>query len=379
MPGLPEEAATLGEVLSEVSDLLYYKYDFGDGWTHRIELIETASGEPDSPVVQILGGARSCPPEDCGGSFGYQDLLKSFADQYALENEDVLDWADGMVGPWRDFDPAWFDIDAINEELRYQFPSQDQPPPRDSILGRLTTQIPGYLRTEFRSWVHRSGAAVALAIDRDSAEAMVRPHSWLLNQIGPDGLKLTQAGWLPPKIVTAAMFELGREEDWFGKMNREDQIYPVMDLRDNATRLGLIRKYKGRLKATKETLSLLDDPPALLDLIAARLVGSYADRGVRVGCALFLTQVSMEDGDVADDYHWIASDTLGLLGFANYEGDPIEPDFVRPLLMDVLHDLLRLSVFRGRRPSHLLDDGGRPTDAGRAFARLALRSGQPIE
>ncbi len=38
------------------------------------------------------------------------------------------------------------------------------------------------------------------------------------------------------------MRELGWESRWVGKVNREDQTFPILQLRDSAQRLGLLRK-----------------------------------------------------------------------------------------------------------------------------------------
>ena len=58
---------------------------------------------------------------------------------------------------------------------------------------------------------------------------------------------MTQAGYLPPAMVTAAMTELGWADDWYGKNNREDMTLPVLELRESAQRFGLVRKYRGQL------------------------------------------------------------------------------------------------------------------------------------
>lgn len=43
-----------------------YTYDFGDGWTHKVELVNVVE---DYPVgyPRVLAAAGNCPPEDCGG------------------------------------------------------------------------------------------------------------------------------------------------------------------------------------------------------------------------------------------------------------------------------------------------------------------------
>ncbi len=48
-----------------------YTYDFGDEWRHTITLVRMDSSALTDPAPVCLGGARSCPPEDVGGVWGY--------------------------------------------------------------------------------------------------------------------------------------------------------------------------------------------------------------------------------------------------------------------------------------------------------------------
>ena len=47
-------------------------------------------------------------------------------------------------------------------------------------------------------------------MDAETAARMVRPYSWFLDRVGPEGIKLTSAGYLPPVHVAAAVAELGQ-------------------------------------------------------------------------------------------------------------------------------------------------------------------------
>ena len=107
-----ERKATLMELAPNVGDKLVYEYDFGDGWEHEIKVmkIEPADENVDYPVC--LAGKLACPPEDCGGIWGYYDMLDTIADAKHPEHEDMLEW----LGD--DFDPEKFDIDSINVRLR---------------------------------------------------------------------------------------------------------------------------------------------------------------------------------------------------------------------------------------------------------------------
>ncbi len=85
------------------------------------------------------------------------------------------------------------------------------------------------------------------------------------------GVKLTAAGYLPPRLVSELYHGLGLDDEWCGKGNREDQTLPVLTLRESATKLGLLRKDRGQLLVTKVGQRLANDPAALLRHIASRL------------------------------------------------------------------------------------------------------------
>jgi hypothetical protein len=113
-----EDAVELDEVLSEPGDRLSYNYDFGDDWEHDIKLEKVLPPDPAAvaSVPACLAGKGACPPEDCGGAWGYADLKEAIADPAHDEHEDLLDWL-GLDNPAA-FDPAAFDLDHANARLR---------------------------------------------------------------------------------------------------------------------------------------------------------------------------------------------------------------------------------------------------------------------
>ena len=88
-----------------------YTYDFGDDWQHTIEIEKTLPVDDTVTYPRCLKGKRACPPEDCGGPWGYQHLLESLADPTHADHADLLDW----LGD--DFNPESFDLKAINTRL----------------------------------------------------------------------------------------------------------------------------------------------------------------------------------------------------------------------------------------------------------------------
>jgi len=87
-----------------------YVYDFGDNWTHKIEVEELDNDKIKHPVC--LAGKGCTPPEDCGGPWGYEHIKSLLGRDDLDENEqEELDfWGE-------DFDIYDFDIDYINEQF----------------------------------------------------------------------------------------------------------------------------------------------------------------------------------------------------------------------------------------------------------------------
>lgn len=105
---------TLAEVALRPKQKFFYEYDFGDGWNHEI-LVEKIT-PPDRGVRYpiCVAGRRACPPEDCGGIYGYADLLTIINDPSHAEHENLSAWLQEMRP---NFDPDAFDIDEVNRRL----------------------------------------------------------------------------------------------------------------------------------------------------------------------------------------------------------------------------------------------------------------------
>jgi hypothetical protein len=89
-----------------------YEYDFGDGWEHEIVVEQTLQREPGASYPICVAGERACPPEDCGGVWGYEKFLEAIMDPANAEHEAMLTWVGGS------FDPEAFDLSAVNASLR---------------------------------------------------------------------------------------------------------------------------------------------------------------------------------------------------------------------------------------------------------------------
>jgi hypothetical protein len=115
-PTKDERKATVATVLPRPGTKMRWDYDFGDGWEHDIlvEAIEPAA--PDVVYPRCTAGRRACPPEDCGGPWGYADLLEALGDAAHPDHESMREWAPP------DFDPAEFDAAEVSEAMRQARP-----------------------------------------------------------------------------------------------------------------------------------------------------------------------------------------------------------------------------------------------------------------
>jgi Plasmid pRiA4b ORF-3-like protein len=111
-----EASVTLEQVAPRATDKIRYTYDFGDDWEHEI-LVEKVLDRDQVAVAQprCTGGRRAGPPEDCGGIWGYAQLLEILADPRHPDHEERLEWL-GLDDP-NQFDPAAFDLKEVNRAL----------------------------------------------------------------------------------------------------------------------------------------------------------------------------------------------------------------------------------------------------------------------
>jgi hypothetical protein len=107
---------TLEQVAAEATNRIRYTYDFGDDWDHEILVEKVSAADPAFTHPVCTGGRRAAPPDDCGGIYGYQELVEVLADPGHPEHRDRLEWL-GLADA-SGFTPHTFDIDGINEELR---------------------------------------------------------------------------------------------------------------------------------------------------------------------------------------------------------------------------------------------------------------------
>jgi len=104
LPGWKEKIA---EWFSMENKLAEYTYDFGDDWQHTVRLEKILPRESSVKYPRCVGGKRACPPEDCGGIWGYARLLEIINDKNHEEHEGMMEWLGG------EFDPEYFDEEKV--------------------------------------------------------------------------------------------------------------------------------------------------------------------------------------------------------------------------------------------------------------------------
>lgn len=311
--GTPEHEVRLDQVLRTVGDRLLYAYDFGDGWEHVVRLESVAALEDDARP-RCLAGEQACPPEDCGGIPGYEQLVdwhRAGRTEAALpDGFDSVEHAESWLG--NDWDPARFDaaeadllLAAEHEaELRLQALHPDlavllQQTPAEDVLGPWLGRLPG-----------RSPEAGEHA-------AGTRHWQVLLEQLG-NFVPLTAAGWLPPAVVSRVDEALGRPVP-YGKGTREEHTAPVRELREAAQRVGLYRKRKGVLEVTTRGLRA-HTPDSCWRLVGERLPVGRADAEREAG---WFALLAIAGGLSLDELRQPVAQLLAARGWRERTGDPI--------------------------------------------------------
>ena len=103
--------AKLSRLVTKEKAKLRYTYDFGDNWQHEILVEKILPPEEGRKYPVCITGKRACPPEDCGGPWGYMEFAEAIRDPKHEQHEEFIEWRG-------EFDPEAFDPDALNKELR---------------------------------------------------------------------------------------------------------------------------------------------------------------------------------------------------------------------------------------------------------------------
>ena len=103
----------MNSLLKKENDKIKYEYDFGDSWMHDIILEKVLPVDKTMQIPSCVNGKGNCPPEDCGGIWGYEDIKTILSNPKHKQFEETMEW----IG--NEFDPDYFDKKEINEMLKY--------------------------------------------------------------------------------------------------------------------------------------------------------------------------------------------------------------------------------------------------------------------
>jgi len=104
-----------------------YLYDYGDSWEHTIKLEKIFPREKGVAYPRCIGGRRACPPEDCGGTGGYGDLLETLSNPQSKQYKEMLEWVGGSFDP-EAFSPEQVRFDDPDRRWQYAFGAEPQVP-----------------------------------------------------------------------------------------------------------------------------------------------------------------------------------------------------------------------------------------------------------
>lgn len=103
---------TLDQALGGQKIKFRYVYDMGDDWLHTIKVEKVIAPEAGATYPRCTAGEHACPPEDCGGPWGYSEMLETLSEPAHENYRELLEWLGG------EFDPEAFDLDAVNRRLQ---------------------------------------------------------------------------------------------------------------------------------------------------------------------------------------------------------------------------------------------------------------------
>ena len=72
-----------------------YIYDFGDDWHHTVKVEKIL--ELDADCSQLLKYKGETPKEDCGGVWGFENLVETLNNPDDPEYDDMMDWSGGRA------------------------------------------------------------------------------------------------------------------------------------------------------------------------------------------------------------------------------------------------------------------------------------------
>ena len=113
---LSDKTIILADIVTPEEPVFYYEYDMGDGWEHILEVKSFDYNKEVPHPIHCLKAKGTCPPEDVGGTSGYENFCKIISNPKHPEYGETVEWLECSPGeklPW----PKYVSIDDINELL----------------------------------------------------------------------------------------------------------------------------------------------------------------------------------------------------------------------------------------------------------------------
>ncbi len=329
--GTLEDDVRLDQLLAQKGDELWYEYDFGDGWDHKLVVEEVLDEAPQT--ARCTDGRMACPPEDCGGIGGYEELaawVRSGYDDAQLPGvfDDAAHAHDWLPVDWH---PDHFDVEETNADLAI---SLAEPVPVTGELAELAEQLEHRGVRLLREVLGRPISHGPTDVSDVEAVRLTETYRTFLDVVG-DGVTLTAAGYLPPAVVERVAERTGIADWWIGKANREDLTYPVAEIRSTARALGLVSVRKGRLSPTAAAKRCGQDPQALWRHIVGRLPLGTKDAERQAG---WMALALAGSGVPAEAWRSEVSDLLFVLGWRSGH-DRFSPPPANSATLNVLNHL----------------------------------------
>lgn len=99
----PATRIKVGALVDRGVEAFGYTYDMGDNWRHQVIIEGVEMAEDGALYPAFLGGARRCPPEDCGSVPGYYEFLDAIAapdiGKGSCKKREALTWYGGPYDP----------------------------------------------------------------------------------------------------------------------------------------------------------------------------------------------------------------------------------------------------------------------------------------
>jgi Plasmid pRiA4b ORF-3-like protein len=329
--GVLEDDVRLDQLVAARGDALWYEYDFGDGWDHVLKVVEVLAEPP--ATVRCVGGRMACPPEDCGGIGGYQDLAAWVRSGYDDSRVPEVFEDSAHAHSWlpMDWHPDHLDLDEVNDAVAV---AVAEPVAVAGELAELLERLDRRGVRALREVLGRPQSHGPTDVTEDEAARLTTTYRVFLETVG-DGVTLTGAGYLPPAVVERFAERSGITGWWIGKANREDLTPPVASVRASARALGLVGVRKGRLTPTAAGIRCRQDPQALWRHIVAKLPLGTKDFDRQAG---WVALAVVGSGTPAENVREEVSDLLSALGW-RIEGDPHARPPARSQTLDVLEEL----------------------------------------